>query len=64
MLKLTDKELFNQSRNKGELYNQYKARRRTINLATRYYIKSKLSNEKTTVRDYVGVILETANVNY
>lgn len=64
MFDLTEKELFSAARLLNETQTQYKARRRTINLATRIYIKSNLSNDTARLIDYVRAIIETTQIEY
>lgn len=64
ILDLTEKELFNSARNTDETQTQFKARRRTINLATKIYLKGNLSNVKLRLFDYVRVIIDTHKVEY
>jgi len=64
MLELTEKELFSVVSLPKETQTQYKARRRTINLATKIYLKSNLSNDTARLIDYVRAIATESKVEY
>jgi len=61
---LQENELLSEPRLENETQAQYKARRRIKNMASKLYLKNRVSNVKTSVFDYARLIIHMTNPKY